>query len=128
MSANVSQNGALTPKQQKALAALLSEPTILAAADKVGVNERTLHRSLEEPAFETAYRTARREAVRQAVARLQQVSTHAVTVLVTVMASKETPPATRVAAAKTVLEMAVRAVELEDLAARLDALEQRMGG
>ena len=128
MSVDVSQHGALTPKQQKALAALLTEPTILAAAAKVGVNERTLHRWLEEPAFAVAYRTARREAVRQAVARLQQVSTHAVTVLVTVMASKDTPPATRVAAAKTVLETAIKAVELEDLAARIEALEQSFGG
>ena len=122
------RNDHLTPKQQKALAALLSEPTIEKAAAKVGVGERTLHTWLHEPAFAAAYRAARREAVSQAVARLQQVSTHAVTVLVNVMANTSTPPATRVAAAKTVLEMAIKAVELEDLAARLDALEQRMGG
>ena len=122
------QHGALTPKQQKALAALLSEPTITAAAAKVGVGERTLYTWLGEPAFGDAYRTARREAVSHAVARLQQVSSDAVTVLVTVMASKETPAATRAAAAKTVLETAIKAVELEDLAVRLDALEQRMGG
>ena len=128
MSVDVSPHGALTPKQQKALAALLTEPTILAAADKVGVNERTLHRWLEERAFETAYRTARREAVTQAIARLQQVSTHAVTVLVNVMVSKDTPPATRAAAAKTVLETAIKAVELEDLAARIEALEHAIGG
>ena len=122
------QTDQLTPKQHKTIAALLSEPTIEKAAAKVGVGERTLHTWLHEPAFAAAYRAARREAVSQAVARLQQVSTHAVTVLVNVMANTSTPPATRVAAAKTVLEMAIKAVELEDLAARLDALEQRMGG
>ena len=50
------------------------------------------------------------------------------TVLETVMNDGDEKGATRVAAARTVLETAIKAVELEDLAARLDALEQRMGG
>ncbi len=62
----------------------------------------------------------------QAVARLQHMSTHAVTVLATVMADKTTPPSTRVMAAKSILEFAIRAVELEDLEARLAVLEQAM--
>ena len=116
----------LTAKQEKAITALLAQPTIEAAATAVGVNPATIYRWLAEPTFEAAYRAARREAVGQAIARLQQVSTHAVTVLVSVMANTSTPPATRVAAAKTVLETAIKAVELEDLAARLDALEHQM--
>ncbi len=58
--------------------------------------------------------------------RLQQVSGAAVSVLVQVMADKSNPAATRVNAAKTVLEFSFRAVELEDLAERIAALEQRM--
>ncbi len=116
----------LTPKQEKALAALLSEPTILAAAQKVGVGERTLHTWLGEDAFAAAYRNARRAAVSQAVTRLQQVSSGAVAVLVQVMADKDTPAGTRVSAAKTVLEFSFRAVELEDLAERIAALEAQV--
>jgi len=117
----------LTPKQEKALSALLTEPTILAAAKKVGVGERTLHTWLGEDAFAAAYRNARRAAVSQAVTRLQQVSSGAVAVLVNVMADKDNPAGTRVNAAKTVLEFSFRAVELEDLAERIAALEQQMG-
>ena len=117
----------LTAKQERAITALLSHPTIEAAGEALGVNPATLHRWLQEPAFEAAYRAARREAVGQAIARLQQVSTAAVTVLVRVMASEKTPPSTRVAAAKTVLDTAIRAVELDDLQARIAALEARMG-
>ncbi len=116
----------LTPKQHKAVACLLSEATISAAAAKAGIAERTLHGWLQDPLFEAAYRAVRREAVGQAVARLQQMSTHAVTVLATVMADKTTPPSTRVMAAKSILEFAIRAVELEDLEARLAVLEQAM--
>ena len=117
----------LTPKQEKAITALLAQPTIEAAAASLGINPATVHRWLQEPAFVEAYRSARRDAVGQAVTRLQQVSGGAVAVLVQVMADKATPAATRVNAAKTVLEFSFRAVELEDLAERIAALEQQMG-
>lgn len=113
----------LAHKQHKAIAALLSEPTISAAADKLGVNERQIYRWLEDADFATAYRKARQEAVSQAIARLQQVSSHAVTVLVSLMADKRTPPSTRLAAASKILDSAIKAVELDDLQARLEALE-----
>jgi hypothetical protein len=114
----------LTPKQHKTIAALLATPTIAAAAAVVSVGERTVHTWLGERTFADAYRDARRAAVTQAVTRLQQVSGVAVGVLVQVMANKDNPASTRVNAAKTVLEFAFRAVELEDIQARLDALEQ----
>ena len=117
----------LTPKQEKAIIALLSQPTIEAAAAALGVNPVSIHRWLQDPAFADAYRSARRDAVQQAVTRLQQVSGGAVAVLVQVMADKANPVATRVNAAKTVLEFSFRAVELEDLAERIAALEQQMG-
>src|SRR4051794_17795764 len=113
---------ALTPKQHKAIVALLNEPTMGAAAKHAGVGERTLYTWLTEPAFDTAYRTARRKAVQQAIGRLQQVSAAAVSVLVRVMANEQTPAGTRVMAAKSVLEFAIKAVELEDIEARLAAL------
>lgn len=117
----------LTPKQERAIAVLLTQPTIEAAADVLGVNPATIYRWLQEPAFEAAYRAARREAVGQAITRLQQISGAAVAVLANVMANAKTPPSTRVAAAVKVIEMAIKAVELEDLQARIEALEQHMG-
>jgi hypothetical protein len=113
----------LSAKQQKCLAALLTEPTVTAAAAKVGVGERTVHTWLSEPVFADAYRRARREAVRVAIGRLQQVSAGTVAVLVNVMADKATPAATRVNAAKAVIEYSLKSVEIEDLAARIEALE-----
>jgi hypothetical protein len=120
-------SGKLTPKQERAIASLLSQPTIEAAAESLGVNPATIHRWLSDPAFADAYRDARRAAVTQAVTRLQQVSGAAVGVLVQVMADKANPASTRVNAAKTVLEFSFRAVELEDLAERIAALEQTTG-
>jgi len=119
------ENGRLTAKQEKAIAALLTEGSVAAAATKAGIATSTLFGWLRDPAFDTAYRAARREAVGHAIARLQQLSTDAVAVLATVMADKNTPASVRVTAAAKLLDMALRAVEIEDLEARIDQLEQR---
>lgn len=74
--------------------------------------------------FQKKYRAAKRQAVTQAVARLQQATTQAVDTLEAIMGDKDAPAGSRVTAAKTVLEMAVKAVELDDLAARIEALER----
>lgn len=116
----------LNVKQDRAMLALLTNPTIAQAARKSGIGERTLYTWLAEPGFAAAYRGARRAAVQHGLARLQQASSSAVDVLCQVMKNKRAPAATRVAAARTVLDMAIKAVELEDMSARLDALEQQV--
>jgi hypothetical protein len=117
----------LTPKQERTIAALLAHPTVDGAAEALGINASTVYRWLQVPAFDTAYRQARREAVSVAIGRLQQVSGAMVGVLVQVAADKKIAPSVRVAAASKVIDLAIRAVELEDLAARIAALEERMG-
>ena len=118
------QSDTLTAKQHKAIAALLSEPTIGGAAAKVGIGERTLYAWLADPEFAQAYRGARVEAVRQAMGRLQQVASESVQVLIEVMNNPAERGATRIVAAKAVLETAFKAVELEDLEASVTALEE----
>src|SRR5919107_1371502 len=67
--------------EDRALAALLSEPTIEAAAKRADVAESTLLRWLQEPAFKARYRAARRSIVESAVGRLQTVATKAIEAL-----------------------------------------------
>ncbi len=117
----------LTPKQHKCLAALLAEPTIAAAAARVHVGERTVHTWLLEPTFADAYRVVRRLAVGQAISQLQQASSAAVGVLCDVMTNADERGANRVAAARAVLDYATRAIELEDLEARIALLETASG-
>jgi|GEM_PF-4339829 len=76
---------ALSPEQNRALAALLAEPTIARAAAVSGVSERTIYRWLDEPEFSTAFRKARREAFKQAVALTQKYAPMAVQTLAKVM-------------------------------------------
>ena len=117
----------LTDKQERAIIALLNQPTITAAADAADIGLRTLHTWLAEPAFSDAYRTARREATQQAIARLQQVSSDAVQVLADIMNDTSAPKTVRVSAASKVLDTAIKSVELDDLAARIAALEATQG-
>jgi hypothetical protein len=117
----------LTPKQHKALAALLSEPTVKAAAAKVGIGERTLHTWLREPAFDAAYTAARHDAVGRAMGRLQHATGLAVDALVEVLDIRTPAHAgVRVAAAKVILDYALRFRELDELENRIAALENGM--
>lgn len=77
----------LTRKQEALIAALLTEPTHAAAAEKAGVSETTLHRWLHLAEFCDAYRQARRELVEAAVGRIQAATGEAVDTLLAVTRS-----------------------------------------
>jgi hypothetical protein len=117
-------SGKITRRQEAVIASLLEMPTMAAAAKGAGISEPTLRRWLLKPDFQDAYRQAKRQVVEQAVTVLQQATGDAVSTLRCVMLDKEAPASSRVAAAKTVLETAIKAVELEDLAGRIEELEQ----
>ena len=114
----------LSRKQEQGISALLFQPTLIDAATAIGVDERTLRRWLRDDAvFQIAYREARRQVVQQAIVQVQQATGEAVETLRKVMQDADAPASAKVSAAKTILETAVKAVEVEDLAARIAALE-----
>jgi len=117
----------LTPIQERAIIALLSHANIRTAAKAVKVDEATLWRWLQDKDFHTAYMNIRRESVSLAIARLQQASTEAVNTLKAIAKDKEAPASARVIAAKAIIEYSIKAVEIEDLAQRVDELETVMG-
>jgi transposase-like protein len=111
-------------KQEAAIAALLSQRTVEDAARVAGIGARTLFRWLELREFREAYLQARRQAFGQASARLQQATGAAVSVLLTLMLDANAPAASRVRAAHSVLDLAAKALELEDIELRLRHLEE----
>ena|SRR5579863_2586138 len=111
-------------KQEEAIVALLNSRNIEDAARTIGVAPKTLLRWQKEPSFETALRLAKRAAFAQAIARLQQLSGAAVTTLGKVMVDPATPPATKARSAEVILNLSAKAIELEDIEARLSALER----
>jgi hypothetical protein len=111
-------------KQEEAIAALLTHRNIEEAAGAAGIGARTLLRWLKIPEFQTAYRQARRDAFGQAVARLQQGTSAAATTLLKTLIDPGTPPSVKVRAAEAIFNHAAKAIEIEDIEARVAALEQ----
>jgi hypothetical protein len=111
-------------KQEEAVAALLSQRSVEDTARVAGIGTRTLLRWMKLPEFQTAYREARRAAFGQSIARLQQATGMAVSVLLKVMVDSATPASVKVRAADSVLDHSAKAIEIEDIEARLSELER----
>jgi hypothetical protein len=103
---------------------LLTQQTIESAARTIGIGVSTLLRWQKDPVFDAEYRAAQRAAYRQTTARLQQASPAAATVLTKLMLDANTPASTRVRAAEIVVSHAAKAIEIEDIEARVSELER----
>lgn len=117
----------LSRKKEQAIIALLEAPTVKEAAEMVKINPATLYKWMALPEFEEAYRKARHRAMGEAIARLQQASSEAVDTLRDVMGDQEATPASRVTAARAVLELGMRGTEIEVIEVRLQQLEEQAG-
>ena len=111
-------------KKEEAIAALLSQRNIEEAARFVGIGTKTLLRWLQLPEFDRVYREARRAAFSQSIARLQQASSAVVATLLKIMVDPTAPAASRIRAADSVLGHAAKAIEIEDIEARVSELER----
>ena len=114
----------LTPKQEQAVAALCTNQSVTQAADSIGMNRATLYRWMDQEVFNNAYRAARRKTFGHAIAMTQRYSAQAVNQLAKIMMDEENPASSRVQAATTILRFGREGVELDDLAARVEAIER----
>jgi hypothetical protein len=103
----------LRPKEARAIAALLCEPTVEAAARSAKVGDRTLRRWLERPELAEELARRGREAMTGAMGSLRAATVEAVEALRAIVTDPDSPPAARVSAARVVLEQAQRAIERE---------------
>ena len=118
----------LSHKQERLIAALLACDDLTTAATRAGVAASTMYRWLQEQSFQQAYREARREVVQHAIVQLQKATSTAVQTLITIMEAVDASASSRVAAARAVLDMSLRAIEIEDLEHRIGALEAAQKG
>lgn len=116
----------LSRKQEFAVMAILTEPTLEKAAEKVGVSDTTLYRWQQLESFQDMLKDAKRQTISQATARLRQSMTIAVDTLVEMAENKKTPAVARASACRTLLEYAFKAHETEDLQERIERLEESL--
>jgi hypothetical protein len=116
----------LSRKKEQAIAALLSQPSIGGAAKKVGISEKTLFRWLQLDEFQRAYKNARKQVVQHAIAQIQSVMSEAVQTLLKVMSDDTTPASSKVSAARALLDIGFKVVEIEDLENRIEKIEKNL--
>ena len=114
-------------KKEEAIAALLTQRIIEEAAKSIGVGANTSLRWMKEPEFTRAYREARRQAFGQSLARLPQATSAAAATLMKIMVDQNAPASTRVRAADSIFNHAAKAIEIEDIDARVTELERAAG-
>jgi len=111
----------MTAAQQRGLAALLTEKTLVLASEKSGISVRSLTRWLQQAEFLQAYNSAKRQIVESAISELQNASNEAVATLKRNLTAKS--EAVQIAAARTILDYGVASISTLDLEQRLAELE-----
>ena len=124
MSRNITPDGTLTPKQRRAVEALLSTGEITAAAREAGVARETLQRWFHEPHFARAVREAEAAAIDDLSRMLVRLGRSATATLAKAMTDSTVPWSTRVRAAEASLGRLLQLRELATLESRVTELER----
>lgn len=126
MANNGNENEALTWRQRRAIASLLTEKDIKAAARAAQVGHRTLCRWLTESTFRQALSTAEGDAIDGATRRLVGLADSAVDTLGDLLDSKDASETVRLRAAQSIIDNLLKLRELRNLEQRIAALEERI--
>jgi DNA-binding NarL/FixJ family response regulator len=114
----------LTPKQTRAVAALLTGKKLSDVAAELGISERTLRAWRQLPGFVAALRAGRQEILDATLGVLLQQAPKAALTLFTLQDCDE--PTVRARAALGVLDRVLKAVEVTDLNEQLAELRSRI--
>ena len=114
----------MTPKKEKALAALLAAPTVKAAAQAAGITDSAYRRYKKDPEFMQEYRRRCTEMLDNATSSAKAAFPPAVERLRGIVEDDTQAPQQQIAAARALLEYGLRLTEAADFEARLKALEE----
>jgi hypothetical protein len=125
--ANQTPGRDLSPKQRRAVEALLATGEVSAAAREANVSRDTLHRWLKQPLFIDAVRDAEARAIDDLARMLVRLGRTATATLAKAMTDPAAPYPTRVRAADAALSRLLQLRELATLEARVVELERAAG-
>jgi hypothetical protein len=111
-------------KKEEAIVALLTQRNIEEAAKSIGIAPNTLMRWMKEPEFEKSYRQARRAAFGQSIAKLHRCQVRRFRRWARSWSILERHRPTKVRAAEAIITHGAKAIELEDIEARVSELER----
>ena len=110
----------MKPRMEKALIALITQPTKEEAARAAGITSKTLRDYLKDPEFQEAYKAAFAGMMDEATRSAQQSLNPALTTLREIVEDKKQSPAVRIQAARALLEYGLRLTEINDILSELD--------
>jgi hypothetical protein len=110
---------------QLLLMALACGATVENAAVSAGISQATVYRRLKDPEFQQELCKTKTEMVNRTAAMLTAAAGEAVKTLLALQ-KDSTPPASRLGAARAVLELGVRIRESAELEGRIAVLESRL--
>lgn len=116
----------LTPKQTKAIVALLTCPTITEAANEAGVSKRTLQRWLDDPGFRAELTIREGEALSGITRRLVGLADQAVKSIAEILSDPGLPSLTKLRAAEAVLSNLLKLRDQVDIENRIAKLERTL--
>lgn len=122
----MAQNGTLSSRQTRAIAALISSPSIAEAAELAKIGRRTLHNWLAEDAdFQQALSAAESAAISEAVRATGADMAANFATMREIRDDLELPASVRLRAAQTLDGSLLRWREIASIEERLVALEER---
>ncbi|QBX07447.1 hypothetical protein JavanS152_0010 [Streptococcus satellite phage Javan152] len=95
------------------------------ATKKAGISRSTGYKYLKDVTFKRLYRQYRTDLLQQTTAQLQSASVEAVNVLKEIMNDKSISPYARQQSAQSILTLAYKAHELDDVVEMVEELEAR---
>ena len=104
---------------------MLTCPTVKAAARAAGLDESTIRRYRQDPAFMAEYERRCAEMLETATDNAKAAMPPAIDRLRGIIDDDQQQPPQHIAAARAVLEYGLRLVEANDIEQRLRALEER---
>jgi len=114
----------LSARQRRTIPFIITSPTIVEGVSKAGITTKTFYQWLEQPEFKAELDRQRDEAAKAAFDILTQALTKAVENLVKLLDHAD--DRLKRLACKDVIEYIIEHKAIEDLAKRIEAIEQRL--
>lgn len=111
-------------KDELIIAALISNPTVAAAATACGVSQTQIFARLRTPAFKEKYDAARREILEQSAAYIQGMVSEAIRKMRDVMNDKNASPQVQLNAAEAITRNSLKLTEQADILTQLAELKK----
>lgn len=110
---------------EEIIAAILEGGSIRAAAEALGIQQKTIYAREKSPDYQKAYIRARRRLVEDAATRLQSKTGEAIDTIIELMKNEEVSPQTRLNCAEAILKHAEKIEEVMRLYEHMEEMQRR---